>query len=531
MGVAPTHGIARQVSYWKDQLKDHPDKDFAQRLCNYVEFGIPIEFEGECNNNELKNWPSSEQFKEQVNQFVEKHYAEGAIEGPFELGTDVVKTSPIGAFMKKGKDKVRVIHDLSYPHGNSINSGISKENSTVSYSSVLDAVALCKLYRTPFMAKYDLQDAFLSCPVRLEDRKYLGFLWENSEKSQIMRFSSLPFGLRTSARKFSELAQGLMYICKKNGASGTSIFYLDDALTVSGTEADCKESIDIMCSTAERCGFKVNPKKTKGPSRVIEFLGIELNSISGQMKITQERLQEIRSELNEWLGRKTCTKRELLSILGKLQFCSKVVIHGNKFMRRIIELSKRGKRLNSKIRLSKEARKDFSWWAKCMGCHNGIGWFEKSFDAKNAVLIFTDASDIAMGGVVGNKWTHIAFEGQYHWMLNKTIPWKELAAIVMTLATFGPILRNKHVLMHVDNEGIQVAIEKGSSKIEDIMKLVRVLYFYCGIYNITYKAVHISTHLNSSADAISRHKWELFFQINPGADKRKTHSVDFLTDF
>ena len=187
-----------------------------------------------------------------------------------------------------------------------------------------------------------------------------------------------------------------------------------------------------MVETAELCGFKVNPKKTEGPKRVLEFLGVELNTISCQMRITENRLNEIREELHEWSEKKVCTKREILSILGILQFCARVVIHGNKFVRRIITLSKAGRHLSSKLRINKDTRKDFMWWSKCMGCHNGLGWFNKTFDYKLATLVFTDASDNAMAGVVSKKWTMVVFEGQYSWMKDSSIVWRELAAVVLT---------------------------------------------------------------------------------------------------
>ena len=88
------------------------------------------------------------------------------------MGEGVIRTSPLGAFLKKGKKKTRVVHDLSYPEGESINTGISKENSTVQYVTVQDALVLCEQVDEAWLGKYDLQDAYLSCPVREEDKPY-----------------------------------------------------------------------------------------------------------------------------------------------------------------------------------------------------------------------------------------------------------------------------------------------------------------------------------------------------------------------
>ena len=85
--------------------------------------------------------------------------------------------------------------------------------------------------------------------------------------------------------------------------------------------------------------------------------------------------------------------------------------------------------------------------------------------------------------------------------------------------------------MHIDNEGIQKALEKGFSAKEEIMQLVRAVYFYTGIYNITYKTLHISTHLNGAADALSRQNVELFHSQYLASEKEMTKPVDFICDF
>ena len=307
---APMHGISKCKKFWIDELASHPDKEFKEKIVEYVTEGAPIGYEGILELKEPKNWPSAKKFSKEVDEFVIKHWKNGAIEGPFELGKEVIVTSPLGAFIKKGKEKVRVIHDLSYPRGNSVNSGIDKNESSVEYTSVIQGAKMCMQYKTPFLAKYDLQDAYLSCPVKLEDRKYLGFLWQpENDPERVMRFSSLPFGLRSSAKKFSDIAEALMYICKKHGTVNSSIYYLDDALTVSESYASCKASLDTMVSTAKQCGFKVNDKKTVGPDRRLEFLGVELDTVSKQMKMSQSRIQEINEEISEWETRKTCTKK------------------------------------------------------------------------------------------------------------------------------------------------------------------------------------------------------------------------------
>ena len=53
-----------------------------------------------------------------------------------------------------------------------------------------------------------------------------------------------------------------------------------------------------MLDTCEMAGFRVQHEKTQGPSRVLEFLGITIDTISGQLRISEDRMQEIRELLS-----------------------------------------------------------------------------------------------------------------------------------------------------------------------------------------------------------------------------------------
>ena len=115
-------------------------------------------------------------------------------------------------------------------------------------------------------------------------------------------------------------------------------------------------------------------------------------------------------------------------------------------------------------------------------------------------------------------------------MKKKSIAWKELAAVVLTLSTFGGNLRGHKVLMNIDNEGIQQALEGGISKNDDLMALIRCVYFYTSINNICYQTVHVKSQWNI-ADSLSRLNIAQFKRICPYSEQEMTKPIDFLLDF
>ena len=72
----------------------------------------------------------------------------------------------------------RLILDLSFPVGHNVNDGINKEEFTVTYSRVSDAIALIiKVGRGALMGKVDIKSAYRIIPVHPSDRHLLGMFW------------------------------------------------------------------------------------------------------------------------------------------------------------------------------------------------------------------------------------------------------------------------------------------------------------------------------------------------------------------
>ena len=80
----------------------------------------------------------------------------------------------------------------------------------------------------------------------------------------------------------------------------------------------------------------VKSSKVKGPSTTLTFLGILLDTTTMEASITQDCKQALLSELHYLRHCRNCTKRALLSLIGKLSFCCKVLPAGRIFLRRVI---------------------------------------------------------------------------------------------------------------------------------------------------------------------------------------------------
>ena len=529
--LTPSHGISCYYDYWAEQLRDHPSVEFRNYVLSMVREGCPVGYQGAATPLHCDNWPSAYENSNGLSLYIDKHKQSGAIIGPLYNLSQTYRTSPLGAFTKKRSDKLRIIHDLSWPPGRSVNDGIDKEDYTCTYSSVSDAVALCRTMTSPWLAKTDLSDAYLQCPVKPEDTDLLGFAWESDDgRLAFFKFTTLCLGLRSAPRLFSDLAAALNYICIANGVKGHLINYLDDFLILSDTRAECEASLSVVIDCASKCGLHVKPSKTEAPCKKLTFLGLQIDVDRKTVSMSQERLSDVRQELRDWIDKKSCSKREILSLIGTLTFCSQVVHYGQLYTCRLIHASKKAKYLHYTIYLDEDCRKDIRWWLRNMQACNGISWFPVKFNAYEADIMFTDASDNAAAAVLGKNWTIQVFDGEYSWIRKKPIAFKELYAVLLGVSTFAVPLKGHQLLINIDNMAIHCCIEKGRSKDYDLNCLLRCLYFYMSVNKIHIQTCHLASCRNILADSLSRGKLDVFFAAFPAANTRMTRPCRTMTD-
>ena len=60
----------------------------------------------------------------------------------------------------------------------------------------------------------------------------------------------------------------------------------------------------------------------------ITFLGVELDSVNMVLRLPDEKLSQLRQELQSFLERKRVTKRQLQSLAGRLSWVAGVVKGG-----------------------------------------------------------------------------------------------------------------------------------------------------------------------------------------------------------
>ena len=479
---------------------NHEDPQLLQFLWNGFTHGFDIGFSGAITPGSSKNLQSARLHHEEVTEAINKEVSRGHTLGPFKSSPfDNLHISPLGAVPKKD-GTYRLILDLSSPKGESINDGINKEDYSVSYSSFDNAVDMVRsLGVGAYMAKIDIKYAFRLCPVRVADFPLLGMFWQGGFYID----TRLPFGSRSSPFIFNQLASLLCWLIITVCGIVFVLHYLDDFILAARDSPTCSRFMSTVLSLFSYVGVPIAEDKLIGPSTCLTYLGIEIDSICQVIRLPIEKIRELRTTLVDFMGKRRCKKRQLLSLIGKLSFAAKVIKPGRLFLRHLINLSTSVDNLNYFIPLNKDTRDDLAWWLEALNQSNGVAYFQAPFKSSDELHLFTDASKtLGAGGVFGHAWFSV--EWPPHLAGLDDINVKELYAIVIAFDLWGEYFTNQQIRFFSDNATICGLWRTHSVRSTNILKLLRHLFFKALSINCNIILTHIPGKFNVIADRCSR---------------------------
>ncbi|XP_078333005.1 uncharacterized protein LOC144625574 [Crassostrea virginica] len=432
-----------------------------------------------------------------------------------------IQVSPLGLVPKKAPGEFRLIHHLSFPEGDSINSNIPKEMTAVSYQSIDTAISLIKqVGKGALLAKTDLENAYKQIPIHPNDFELLGF-----QIAGLFYYDkTLPFGLSYACQLFEKFSSALQWILENKFQVPHCVHVLDDFLFIGPPNASvCYSSLLAFYSLAKDLNLPIKSEKTVYPTTTLTFLGLELDTVKFEVRLPSDKLEELKSKIQSFQNKRTATLLQLQSLIGSLNFACAVVPPGRAFLRRIIDLTRGLQKPGHHRNLNKEARADLQAWAIFLKQFNGRGFFPSGVQHTSSSLhLFTDASNKGFGCVFGCKWFYGPFS---HDWISYHISVREFLPIVIAFDLWGSLLSNSTVVLHSDNLAVVHVINKTSSRDPALMQLMRRLMVLSLKHNIFFRAQHIQGISNIAADLLSRLQIQEFRSRFPHMDQ-ECMSVD-----
>ena len=214
------------------------------------------------------------------------------------------------------------------------------------------------------------------------------------------------------------------------------LHYLDDFLFLRSVASDeCSKALGTALQVCRNLGFPVATHKIEGPSPILSFLGIEIDSIAWQLHLPNPKLQAIKSTLRGWSEKRRCTKRELQSLIGLLNHAASVVGPGRTFLRGLIDALPYAAAQHHHVRLNQIARSDIMWWSLFIDRWNGVSVIPSPVAN---VFFSSDASGTwGCGAAWGPMWIQLQWPSEWE---EENIAAKELMPIVLASALWGGVL-------------------------------------------------------------------------------------------
>ena len=270
-------------------------------------------------------------------------------------------------------------------------------------------------------------------------------------------------------------------------------------------------------------GIPIAADKSVGPTTIMVFLGLELNTNDMSVRIPLHKIDELATLIAHFLSREKVSLQKLQSLVGKLNFFGQAVRSSRAFLRRFYDAMTPLKKPHHVLRLSREMREDLCVWQEFLTNFNGVTYIPQALWFSSVDLrLFTDAATAVDSGAacfLDGQWCLFLWPETWSGCpVMRDLTFLEMVPVLLAVFLWGVRLSNKKVSLYIDNEALVQVLNKQSARSKRLMRLVRPFVLLCMQKNIIFKAVHIPSRHNVIADSISRQQWDRFRQAAPDAD-------------
>ena len=476
----------------ESMLREYEDKEVVE----WIRYGWPIGRlpqlpDPKCS---FSNHKGGTEYPEALRKYRDKELRKGAIMGPYNQlpFKDRVGISPLSTRPKKNTAERRVILDLSFPPGEAVNDGIDKDHylgfdSKISFPKIDQfAIRIFQLGQGAMMFKVDLSRYFRQIPIDPGDYSLIDYVIDG----QLFFDKVLPMGLRSAPYIAQRISDAITCIHRQMQ------LYLLNYVNDSEVKEHIWRGFNLLTQLLKDLGVEAAQEKVIPPTTRLEFLGVIFDAQQMTMEVTPDRLKEIKLELQTWLTRTKASRREVESLIDKLQFISKCVKVGRVFLARLIDWIRGMDRVH-KYTIPQEARKDIAWWGRFVSEFNGtaILWLVNS--PRTDEVIATDACKKGYAGRYKEQYYRARFP-QHTQNLNIAI--QEMLAVMVALKVWVSHLQGKYFWIHVDNEALATVINTGASREPYLQDLLREIALPAARNQFVVKARHISGVSNRIPD-------------------------------
>ena len=479
---------------WDKYLENYWDK----QLPLLIRYGFPLDFNpaSPLQHQEI-NHASANLFTKDVAHYLQEETSFKAILGPFDAPPiENLHISPFMTRPKPSSDHRRVIIDLSFPKGQSVNQGVSSEQylNTAFILSLptIDNITqkICKYGKGSLIYKIDISRAFRHVKIDPDSYFLLGL-----KLDKYYLDTCIPFGYRHGSAICQRITDSIRHIMAEAGYSLTN--YIDD-LVGNATVSQTEPAFQKLKKLLQELGLTISQNKLVAPTTKCVCLGIEVDTVNSTLSIPQQKLAEILAVCQQWLNKTQCTRKELQSLLGSLLYIAKCVRYSRNFLNRMLNLLRQTNN-GTTINLTPDFIQDLAWFLNFAPKFNGTSYFNH---AHVHAKIELDASLEGLGAYFNDQIYAIPLvRGYNHFHIVQL----EMLNVLVAVRVWANQWKGKTIVIACDNQAVVSVINTGKTKDVVLAAIARNIAMEVALADINLRLIHILGKNNIVADSLSRY--------------------------
>ena len=483
---------------WDNLLMNYHDQD----LTKFLRFGWPSNYTAPTPPTpSLRNHPSAVAYLSELDSFVEKECAKGALLGPFPNPPFApwTQVSPLMTAEKKDSCRRRVIIDLSFPEGNSVNDGVARNffqgvGTSYTLPTVHDlAQRIIALGPGTLLWKTDLERAYRQLRSDPLDYPLMGIVHRGLHYTDICP----SFGCRGSSAAQQRVSTAVCHLMSLQGFS--TLAYIDDFCGAHSSYSEAVAAFATFESLCATLGLNIAHDKSAFPSTTMEWLGFEFDTVLMQITIPQSKLREVLALVDIWTTKAHATRRELQSLSGRLNHVALCIQPARRFMARILSTLRAAPQTGI-IKIDEEARRDVTWFVKYAEASNGRYLLRPTL---TKLCLECDACLEGGGGFSPTHFYSVRFP--LRWVLEHHISRLEALNVVIALKSLIPDdLHCTEVVIKTDNIAAAYSLTTGKARDPVIASCARELWLIAATRQLKITVEHAPGESLVLADALSR---------------------------
>ena len=274
--------------------------------------------------------------------------------------------------------------------------------------------------------------------------------------------------------------------------------YLDDLIFVADTYAQASAQYAIVKELFRTLGLPDAVEKSQPPAQEVRWLGVNISVIEGTLSIPHNKLEEVISVVDRHIQKRSISRKQLQSIIGKLLHIAKCVRPARLFVSRLLKKLRGAPRYY--INVTAEMRADLRWFQQFAKKWNGVSFMMTMVPTREIVA---DACLTGIGAASDRQAYTLDVADPSDPIHNSS----EIEAVNVAVAveTFiGEEDRGSCVRVFCDNMAAVHVFQSGCGKNPVILHAARAVWMVQALYQVHIIFSHIPGSHNELAIVLSR---------------------------